>query len=154
MLLSSSDASPWSQAIWGRCEGRVCDCAQRVMSAVSPLLLSHQSLQDIQMSRNPLVLLHMLMLERGLALTPQLCPGLVDQVLHPFCVATSVLCLRPTYTALLADFGLPAAKFPRQAPAFYRGFGCLALADNPEHSHLLWQTMDTGCGQSTHPVDG
>lgn len=64
MLLSSPDASPWSQAIWGRYEGRVCDCAQRVMSAVSPQLLSDLSLEDIKMLRNPLALLHVLMLER------------------------------------------------------------------------------------------
>lgn len=151
MLLSSSDASPWSQAIWGRCEGRVCDCAQRVMSAVSPLLLSDQSLEDVKMSRNPLALLHMLMLERGLAPTPQLCLGWVDQVPHPFYVTTSVLCFRPTYTALLADFGLPAATFPRQAPAWYHGCGCLALADNPEHGHLLWHTMAKGCGHLSLP---
>lgn len=90
------------------------------------------------MLRNPLALLHKLTLERGLALTPQLCPHLVGQVLHPFNVTTSVLCLRPTYTALLADFGLPAAKFHRQAPGLYRGFGCLALADNPDTGHRLW----------------
>lgn len=59
----------------------------------------------------------------GLALTAQLCTGWVDQMLHPFYVTTSVLCLTPTDTALLADFGLPAAKFPRQAPAWYRGCG-------------------------------
>lgn len=96
-----------------------CVTVHRVVSAVSPLLLSDQTLEDIKLSRNPLALLHMLMLERGLPLTPQLCTGWVGQVLHPFYVTTSVLCLnRPTYTALLADFGLPAAKFPRQAPAW------------------------------------
>lgn len=121
MRLSSSDASPWSQAIWGRCEGRVCDCAQSHVSSFSSLLLSDQSLGDIRMLWNPLALLRML--QRGVTLTPQLCMGLVDQVLHPFHVTTSVLCLRPTYNALLVDFRLPATKFPRQAPALYRGFG-------------------------------
>lgn len=28
---------------------------------------------------------------------------------------------------------------------------CLALADNPEHGHLLWQTVDTGCSQLSLP---
>lgn len=112
-----------ARAIWGRCEGRVCDCAQRVMSAVSPLLPSDLSLEDMKMSRNPLALLHMLTLERGLALTAQLCMDWVDQVLHPFYVTISVLCLRPSDTALLADFELPAAKFPRQAPAWCCGCG-------------------------------
>lgn len=88
MPLSSSDASPWSQAIWGRCEGRVCDCALRVMSAVSPLCayfrLELGGHQDVKEPTCSALVQHVA--ER--VDTPQLCMGCSG------CSPTSILCGR------------------------------------------------------------
>ena len=154
MLLSSSDTSPWSQAIWGRCEGRVCDCAESHVSSFSSAYI-RPGLGDTGMSRNSLVLPSTLMLQRGLTLTPQLWVGCIGYSTAPIlrghlCFVFMLHCYLLGCCAFLSNWRQLAAKYPKEAPALYCQFWVPGFSRQPKAQPP--PSADSGIGLPNHPA--
>lgn len=115
------------------------------MAAVPPLLLSDQSLEDIQVSRT-------------LFTCSPWREGWLSTALHGFggLSATSILYDHLSFVFKTHSHCSPGrhqaacSQISQTAISSVPWVWCLALADNPEHGHLLWH-MDTGCGHLSLP---